>query len=52
MTLKQQYQYEGKDYNLKYKAIYKKNEDQYVDCDLDFTSFETEHFIIKYTDKK
>jgi hypothetical protein len=51
VTLKQQYQYEGKDYNLKYKAIYKKNEDQYVDCDLDFTSFETEHFIIKYTDK-
>lgn len=50
VSLKQQYHYGNKDYSLNFKSIYKSNGKEYIDCDLDFNSLETEHFIIKYTE--
>lgn len=50
VSLKQQYRYDNKAYTLKFKSLYKKNGDEFVDCDLDFSNLETEYFIIKYTE--
>lgn len=49
VSLKQQYHYKNKNYTLNFKSLYRKKGKEFVDCDLDFSSLETEHFLIKYT---
>ncbi|WBW98124.1 hypothetical protein [Oceanirhabdus sp. W0125-5] len=49
--LLQKYHCNEKDYSLKYANIYRIKDNKILDYDLDFKTFETEHFIIKYLGK-
>lgn len=48
VTLKQTYKYKYKNYEVQYDARYVKTEDGWKDSDVNFSTKETEHFIVKY----